>query len=229
MKKLPAIAAALSLLACAQAAQAAVTTYEVAETFNQVVYDGSHPSWDTVFTGSFSYDDATQTVSGLNGSLSQAMSGNTTFRPLSYQLSSVYDAILGGLLVTTFFQNSTDVFMGGGFAAGGKKEFGNQNAYATIFVSTANPTAALSDAQIDKLAYADCSTGGLMGMMAGAKTCMTGWVDHSVANLAGGTMRGTYPITQSITAVPEPESMAMAMAGFCLVAGALARRRASQA
>ena len=217
-KKLLLIGGAVSMIAGAQVAQAAVTTYNVTETFNQVVYDVSHPSWDTIFTGSFTFDSATNTVSGLTGSLTQAMSGNATSRNLTYDLSSVYNASLGGLVVTAFFQNSTNVFQGGGFAIGGTKTFGNQNAYATIFVNTSNPTAALTSDQILTLAYADCTTGGLMG----GSTCMTGW---DKAGAAGGTMRGTWPITESVTAaVPEPETYAMMMAGLGII-GAIARRR----
>lgn len=219
-----ALCAALAL--SATAAQAAVTTYNVVETFNQVVYDVSHPEWDTIFTGSFTFDDASLTVSNLTGTLTQAMSGNATSRELTYQLSSVYDATLGGLIVTSFFQNSTDVFAGGGFGVGGKNTFGNQNAYATIFVNTSNPTAELTTAQIDKLAYADCTTGGLMM----GSVCMTGWVNHAAANLAGGTMKGTFPISQVITqtpAVPEPSSYLMAAFGLA-VAGMACRRQAAE-
>ena len=100
MKKTTALGAALALLGGMSAAHATPTAYNVTETFNQVVYDTSHPTWDTLFTGSFSFDSATHTVSNLTGSLTQAMSGNTTFRNLNYQLSSVYDAAVGGLIVT---------------------------------------------------------------------------------------------------------------------------------
>lgn len=224
---LRALAVCASLACVGPFAHATVTTYNVVETFNQVVYDVSNPSWDTVFTGSFSFDDATQTVSNLTGTLTQAMSGNTSSRLLTYQLSSVYDATLGGLVVTTFFQNSTDVFAGGGFAVGGKSTFGNQNAYATIFVNLSDPSAALTTAQTDKLAYADCTTGGLMM----GTVCMTGWVNESAANLAGGTMKGTYPITQLITAaaVPEPSSGVMALAGLALAGWVVARQRPARA
>jgi hypothetical protein len=182
------------------------------------------PRGDTTFTGTFDFNEHTGVVSNLQGTLTQAMTGNTTSRALTHQLSSVYDATLGGYLVTTFYQNSTDVFVGGGFAVGGSATFGNQNAYATIFVNATDPTTALTPAQIDKLAYADCTSGSLM--MSNTK-CMTGWVDHAKANLAGGTMQGTYPITQSIGAVPEPESLLLALAGLGLVAApGLARRAA---
>jgi hypothetical protein len=65
------------------------------------------------------------------------------------------------------------------------------NAYARIFVNTTDPTAALTQAQIDKLAYADCAPGGMM-----MTTCMTG---TSVAGYGTvGTMEG-YPLSQTIT------------------------------
>jgi hypothetical protein len=199
-------------------------TYSVTQMYNQVVYDATNPAWDTYFTGTFDFNEHTGTVSNLQGSLSQAMTGNTAFRALDYQLSSVYDATLGGLLVSVFHQNTTDVFQGGGFVTGGMKEYGNQNAYATIFVNTLDPTAALTTAQVAKLAYGDCTTGSLMGMGTGAKTCMTGWVG-SASDLSGGTMQGTYPITQTIAAVPEADTWAMLLAGLGLV-GFAARRRA---
>lgn len=213
---------ALAMIAGTPAAHAAVTTYNVAERFNQVVYN-STPDRDTYFTGSFSFDDVTKTVSNLQGQLSQAMTGvdfaSQAKRQLSYQLSSIYDATLGGLLVTTFYQNSTDVFQGGGFTTGGSRSFGNQNAYATIFVNTTNPTAALTPAQNYKLAYGDCTSGSLMG----SGTCMTGWLTSTGGT--GGTMQGVNAISQTITApVPEPESYGMMMAGVGMI-GFMARRR----
>lgn len=212
----------LATIAGMPAAHAAVTTHSVAERFNQVVYN-STPDRDTYFIGSFSFDDVTKTVSNLQGQLSQAMTGvdfaSQAKRQLSYQLSSIYDATLGGLLVTTFYQNSTDVFQGGGFATGGSGSFGNQNAYATIFVNTTNPTAALTPAQNYNLAYGDCTSGSLMGR----GTCMTGWLTSTGGT--GGTMQGVNAITQTITApVPEPESYGMMMAGVGMI-GFMARRR----
>jgi MYXO-CTERM domain-containing protein len=196
-------------------AQAHEVTYNVTQSYNQVVYEAAHPEWDTLFTGTFDVNEHTGEVSGLQGTLTQAMTGNTVTRQLSHQLSSVYDATLGGYIVTTFLLNTTDVFTGGGFVVGGSTTFGNENAYATIFVNATDPTSALTSAQIDKLAYADCTPGSLM---MGNTKCMTGWVNHAKSNLAGGTMQGTYPITQSITAaVPEAESWALALAGIAAV------------
>jgi hypothetical protein len=60
-----------------------------------------------------------------------------------------------------------------------------------IFVNTANPTAALTQDQIDKLAYADCAPGGMMGA-----TCMTGTTEAGYGTV--GTMSG-YPVSQVIT------------------------------
>lgn len=218
------MAATAAAFCAATPALAHEVTYSVAQMYNQVVYDVSNPTWDTYFTGTFDFDEHTGTVSNLQGSLSQAMTGNTAFRSLDYQLSSVYDAALGGLLVSVFHQNTTDVFQGGGFATGGMKEFGNQNAYVTIFVNTVDPTAALTEAQIAKLAYGDCTTGSLMGMGMGAKTCMTGWKGDPMGDISGGTMQGTWPITQTIAAVPEADTWAMLLAGLGLV-GFAARRR----
>lgn len=208
----------LTTLLAAGAAQA-VTVYNVTQVYNQVVYDASHPTWDTTFTGSFSYDTLTHAVTNLTGSLTQAMTGNASSRTLNYQvLNSSYDTSIGAVLVSTFYQNTTDVFLGGGYATGGIKEYGNQNAYVTVVVPVADPTAVLTSAQIDKLVYGDCTTGSLMVMGSGPKTCMTGWVDRTKANLAGGTMMGTYPITQTVTAVPEPQAALLLLLGLPLLA-----------
>ena len=240
IRKLLLTCGTLSLIGSVQVAQAAVTTYNVTETF----YEPETQPNDSIFIGSFSFDDVSKTVSNLQGILSESMTGGTTGYPndtmtwltLNYQLSAVYDATLGGLLVTTFKNSNTNTFstgLGGdgwspqsGVEAGGtyygfptaSTGIANPgNAYAMIFVNTTNPLAALTQDQINKLAYADCSPGGMMGA-----TCMTG------TSLAGygatGTMEG-YPVSQTITAaVPEPETYAMMMAGLGMM-GTIARRR----
>ncbi|MFN4064725.1 MAG: PEPxxWA-CTERM sorting domain-containing protein [Parazoarcus communis] len=226
MKKVLIASTLLASLSASPVVQAAVTEYEVALRFNQIVYS-SAPDRDTYFYGSFSFDDLTNTVSNLQGYLSQAMTGadydSQQKRFLSHQLASVYDEELGGLLVSTFYQDSTDVFQGGGFQTGGNRQFGNQNAYVTIFVDVANPAGVLTtptSPYVDyKLAYGDCTTGSLMG---GMGVCMTGWLTST--GTMGGTMQGVDLITQTISPVPEPETYAMLLAGLGLI-GAITRRR----
>jgi hypothetical protein len=153
---------------------------------------------DSIFTGTFTLNSTTQTVSGLAGSLTESMTGPPMVSvPLSFQLSSVSDGA-GALLVTSFALNTTHVFSEGGFAASSEGLYygypkavsptagGAGNSFATIVVNPANPTAPLTPVQINKLAYGDCASGGMMG-----DTCMTGYSDI-------GTMGG-YPVAQSIT------------------------------
>ncbi len=227
MKRLLLIGA-LSMVA-AQAAEATVIPYDVTATF----YEPDTQPYNTIFIGSFDYDDATQTVSNLHGALSESMTGNMmgsmTWLPLNHQLSATYDAALGGLLVTTFLNANTNtlttMFGGDGWTPGSDQGTGLYhgfsgdnpgNAYARIFVNTTNPLAPLTQAQIDKLAYADCADGGMMGA-----SCMTG---TSVAGYGYiGTMSG-YPVSQTITAViPEPGSSALVMTGLGLL-GLVSRR-----
>jgi hypothetical protein len=186
-----------------EAGTAALTFYDVVETFLEPM---TQPN-NTVFAGSFAFDTTTKTVSSLNGLLTESMTkvngaygGPMTTVSLTYQLSSVPVTLDGteGFLVTTFALPTTATFTGGGFAPGGTEYYGllegipnNHNAYAMIFVNTADPTAPLTQAQIDKLAYADCTAGGMM-----MNSCMTG---TTVAGYgAKGTMMG-YPVSQVIT------------------------------
>ena len=186
-----------------------ITTYKVVETF----YEPDTQPRDSIFIGSFTLNSTTGTVSKLSGILSESMTGGLTaypkdtmtWLPLKYQLSSV-PATLGGvkgLLVTTFMLNTTNTLstQGGGDGWSPGTGFGLYygfpaptnpgNAYAMIFVNTANPTAALTQAQIDKLAYADCAPGGMMGA-----ACMTGTTKAGYGTV--GTMSG-YPVSQTIT------------------------------
>jgi hypothetical protein len=200
-----------------QTAQAALVTYDVIETFME---PQTQPR-NTIFTGSFTFDDVTGTVSNLNGYLTQSMTGTSSGSPpyydmsqvhLTHQLSSAAVTLDGvdGYLVTTFLNNDTNTFstnptFGGtdGWEPGSGSALyydfpgdNPSNAYAMIFVNPADPTASLTQGQIDMLAYADCTPGGMMG-----PTCMTG------TTLAGygtvGSMSG-YPISQSVTLAPVP-------------------------
>jgi hypothetical protein len=180
-----------------------VTSYDVLATFHE---PDTQPN-DTLFLGTFTLDATTGTVTGLRGRLSEAMTGGPTPYPddtmtwveLEHQLSAVPVTAGGvaGLLVTTFRLPVTDTLsadpsLGGtdGWApgSGSGRYFGAPgpnpgNAYATIFVDVADPTAAPTQAQVDLVAYADCAPGGMMG-----KTCMTGTsvAGHGTAGTMGG-------------------------------------------
>jgi len=187
-----------------------VTTYKVITTF----YEPDTQPNNSIFIGTFDLNATTGTVTNLKGKLSEAMTGGSTPYPndtmtwlsLNNQLSSVSDG-QGGLLVATFLNSNTNTFtnnpaFGGtdGWSPGTGSAFyygfptpgaNPGNAYAQIFVNTTDPTALLTQAQIDKLAYADCAPGGMMGA-----TCMTGTTVAGYGTV--GTMSG-YPVSQAIT------------------------------
>lgn len=252
-KKSMAALGVISLFAGASAANATVTTYDVTQFYNQVTYDVSHPDWDTWFFGSFQYDDVTQTVSNLTGKINQAMDGGpgvSAWVYLTNQLSSIAvdtnaDGLNDGLVVSVFKNNDTNAFdpsnsaytlgpfFGGTFGTNGKMgavyTSGTENAFVSVFVNLADPTAALTQSQLNYIAYGDCTPAALMPRNGSGTKCMAGWnaYDASGNLIPGGTMKGTLPNTQTITAaVPEPESYAMFMAGLGLM-GFIARRRRS--
>lgn len=230
MRRFIPITGLLAMIAVAPAAEASILTYDVAMTF----YEPDTQPNNTIFTGSFTFDDATQQVSNLHGFLTESMTGGMggggmNELALEHQLSSVYDAALGGLLVTTFLNDSTNTLStmdgGNGWAPGsgyglyyGFPESNPGNAYAMIFVNTANPLAPLTQAQIDRLAYADCAPGGMM-----SATCMTGTTEAAYGTV--GTMSG-YPVSQTITLVPEPASCLMLPSGLGMLQIIARRRRA---
>lgn len=223
----------MSFIGGVQTAQAALVTYDVTETFME---PQTQPR-NTIFTGSFTFDDVARTVSNLNGYLTQSMTGTGTGPEpyydmsqihLTNQLSSVPVTLDGvdGLLVTTFLNDNTNTFttepaFGGtdgwepgsgsalydGFPGGTNPG----NAYAMIFVNTADPTAALTQGQIDMLAYADCTPDGMM-----SSTCMTGTTEAGYGTI--GSMSG-YPISQSIS--PGPLSPVPLPGSYILMISAL--------
>lgn len=226
---------AIALAALAGTASAHEVTYNITATW----FEPMTQPRDSIFKGSFVYDEHTGAVSNLQGLLSESMTGSgdpadMTWLSLTNQLVTWHDATLGGTFAAAFKNANTNTFttnpaFGGtdgwtpgsgfglyyGFPAAGANP---GNAYALIFVPDGDPTAALTKAQLDKIAYADCAPGGMMGA-----TCMTG---TSVAGWGTiGTMDGV-PHSQVITAaVPEPATYALLLAGLGLVGSVAARRR----
>ncbi len=163
----------------------ALAFYDVVQIFTEPMVDNSS------FTGYYTFDPIAGTVSNLSGVLFDGM--NLTTVALSYQLSA-QPVTLGGVsgqLVATFALPTTATFTGGTWTPGGTKTYGNYNAYALVFVPTGDPSQALVAGQIDWLAYADCTTDGLMGT-----NCMTGTTVAAYGRT--GTM-GAYPTSQVTT------------------------------
>jgi hypothetical protein len=114
-------------------AQAATTTYNVVTTW----YEPDTQPKNSVFTGSFTWDEFTKTVTNLNGTLSESMTGgfpppsnsvpplyDQTLLTLTYMVNAPagkhatqwHDTTLGGTFATVFLKDSTDTystFLGG--------------------------------------------------------------------------------------------------------------------
>lgn len=154
MNKLLCACAASFLLVGGVVAQASAASYDVITTW----YEPETIPNDSIFIGSFDYDSATKTVTGLHGILSESMTGNEvgypndsmTWLTLSNQLVSWYDVQLGGTFAATFKNGNTDTFVGdtwhpqdgvdvGGVYSGWAPRAVDrtpnpENAYALIFV-----------------------------------------------------------------------------------------------
>ncbi len=188
-----------------------VTRYRVVATFHE---PDTRPN-DSIFVGTFSLNASAGEVSGLRGELGEAMTGGPvpypddtmTWLVLAHPLSAIPVTVDGasGWLVTTFRLDATATFtsdprFGGtdGWAPGsgsglhaGFPGANPGNAYVRIFVNAGDPTAAPTRGQLDRLAYADCAPGGMMGA-----TCMTG---TSVAGYGTVGTMGGQPVAQVTT------------------------------
>lgn len=240
-----------ALVALGLQAQAASATYNV----TTIWFEPQTQPRNTLFMGSFDYDSSTKTVSNLKGQLSESMTDTNglpidadhmVWLNLTHPLVSWYDATLGGTFAATFKNGNTLTFSNreagatdfwspevgvaneGVYYGNPVKASNPGNAYALIFVPD-NPLAALTSAQLSKLAYADCTPTAPGGMRQGGgmmgSTCMTGW--SLAGHGAEGTMGGE-PFSQSITlaaAVPEPSTVTLSLLGMAMAAGALRRHR----
>lgn len=188
-----------------------ITPYRVITTF----FEPDTQPRNSIFTGTFTLNSTTSTITNLRGRLSESMTGDLVIYPaydfgmtwlqLDHQLSSIPVTLGGvdGLLATTFRLPSTNTLWTGGGGDGWSPGAGfglyygfpsqssnPGNAYTMVFINPKNPTAPLTQAQIDKLAYADCTPGGMMGA-----ACMTGTTKAGYGTV--GTMSG-YPVSQTI-------------------------------
>ncbi len=125
-------AIAMGLLALTPAAQAATATYNITTTW----LEPETAPRNSIFIGSFTYDDVTHAVTGLQGALSESMSGdpiaydpatgprgtdNMNWVLLTHQLANVdaahtytwHDAALGGTFATVFKNTDSLTFWTG--------------------------------------------------------------------------------------------------------------------
>lgn len=222
MKKTAVALASMCMLAGAQMAQAAL--YNVTGVFNEP----QTMTGNTTFVGTFDWDSATNTLSGLQGTMNAAMYPNSMMGAvadynLTHQLAFSYDATTGDVIASVFKENSTDVFMGGGYATGDSYKLGafggsdgftpNENVYFTLAFN-----ANTMMGNVDQMVYGDCAPTGLMAPMMTGDLCMTG-------HLAGGTMGGT-PLSLSVSAVPVPAAVWLFGSGL-LGLISIARRKRS--
>ena len=228
MKKTAIALASMCMLTAAQMAQAAL--YSVTAVFDEPQTMTGH----TTFTGTFDWDAATNTLSGLQGTMNATMYPNM-MNPnpvpdynLTHQLAFSYDATTGDVIASVFKENSTDVFWGGGYTAGDTYKLGafggsdgytpNENVYFTLAFN-----ANTMMGNIEQMVYGDCAPTGLMGPMMTGDLCMTG---HSVELVGYAGTMGGVPLSLEITAVPVPAAVWLFGSGLLGLIG-VARRKAA--
>lgn len=157
MKKALMATALLVAFAAVPQVQASTATYNIRTTW----FEPDTQPRDSIFIGSFTFDDVTHTVTDLRGNLSESMTGNPlasydygmTWVPLNYQLVTWHDNGLGGTFAATFSKYTTTTFVGNSWAPQDGVDTGGifagyasyktwrtqyaasiQNSYALIFV-----------------------------------------------------------------------------------------------
>jgi len=199
------LAAPILMIASVSMAQATAVSYDVSAVFDEPQTMSGH----TTFTGSFSWDAVTESVTGLMGTMNETMYPNM-MNPNSLPLLNLGNmlstSVVGNIVTASVFkEDTTDVFINGGYNTGDTTKYGafgtgtpNQNAYFTLVFDKTTMLGV-----VDDIVYGDCAPGGLMGPMMTGTLCMTG---HSVENGGAlGTMDGSpLSIDIAVSAVPVP-------------------------
>ena len=202
-------------------------SYEVTAAFDEPSYNR-----DTVFTGSFTWDNATRTLIAMTGKMNQVMASTEQTlwlgpwpTPHNGNIVWAYDQATNSVTVTVFknpapsisvYNNSTynpiPTITINGQQFPNPETDGSQNAYFTVNFNASNP-ALVSTSNTNKLVYGDCVGISLMGT-----TCMTG--------ISTGGSMGGIPISLTInqskpTAVPIPTAafwiLGLLMAGISAI------------
>ena len=216
IKSLYILVASILMIVNISFAQASVVSYNVSGIF----FEPQTQPIDTTFNGSFDWDGTS--VSNLHGTMNSAMWKTDDINPnpdlyifplmhLNYQLAQSVDGDI--VTASVFLENSTDIFMFGGYTTGDTTKYGafngeldggvaNENAYFSFAFDKTTMTG-----MVDSIVYGDCTAGGLMG-----QSCMTG---H---NLPGGGTMAAYPLSLSISEVSQvPVPAAVWLFGTALV------------
>jgi len=211
------LAASLLLLGSASMAQAAVTTYNVTADFNE-----PQAANRTLFTGSFDWNDVSNTMSNFMGMMNSSMSVSTATPNLTLdqnflaENSGALNNAPGMTSYSIFAVNSSDVFSdgagtgtgnhitgngiaygnpGAGMMLGANGAVANGNAYFQLtFDAATGPMSALAD----NMVYGDCSA---LGLMMQGNACMGGEING--VTMMAGTPR-SLSIQAVVSAVPVP-------------------------
>jgi hypothetical protein len=224
MKQYARVIIATAALLAATSAQAAV--YDATADFQTISNPGT--AWSYGYSAgttgySFTAFDAASTLANTSGwSAANYNSYGTPGAWINTSSSSLYGAAPGQLslhagplaggdsAILRFTATQTgDYNVAGQFFAG---DYRAQSGSVILSGATASPLAYFSDTT-------DSSTFAFTSLHLSAGQTL----DFVVGN-NGNFYNGTTPLTVTITAVPEPETYAMMLAGLCLV-GAIARRK----